>query len=146
MLLVVAALSAIGAWGVLQLSQDEIYEKGFRDGSRYSFHWVDIPFDELRDFVSNLEYRYWYITEITPAVVIHLNEEEELILYNDDVNTFDFVIETLVDVCEHDTMQAEQCALVAHYRGKCSVKAGIYNDLKPMYDEIIRRGINVEIK
>ena len=47
-----------------------------------------------------------------------------LILYNDDFNTFDFVVETLVEVCEHDFMQAENCAWIAHFKGKCAVKKG----------------------
>ncbi len=70
---------------------------------------------------------------------------KELILYNDDVNTFDFVIETLVDVCEHDPLQAEQCAMVVHYNGKCSVKSGSFNELKPRKDEMTNRKLTVSI-
>ncbi len=70
---------------------------------------------------------------------------KELILHNDDVNTFDFVIETLVDVCEHDPLQAEQCAMVVHYNGKCSVKSGSFNELKPRKDEMINRKLTVSI-
>ncbi len=69
----------------------------------------------------------------------------ELILHNDDVNTFDFVIETLVDVCEHDPLQAEQCAMVVHYNGKCSVKSGSFNELKPRKDEMTNRKLTVSI-
>ena len=71
---------------------------------------------------------------------------QELILFNDDVNTFEFVIDTLVDVCNHEPEQAEQCALIAHYKGKCMVKTGDYHELKPLYDEMTRRGLTVSIE
>ena len=51
----------------------------------------------------------------------------EIILYNDDVNTFDHVIRTLIEVCEHTPEQAEQCSLIVHYKGKCSVKSVTYD-------------------
>ena len=54
----------------------------------------------------------------------------EIILHNDDVNTFDHVIESLMEVCGHDPIQAEQCAWIVHYNGKCSVKRGAYDDLE----------------
>jgi ATP-dependent Clp protease adaptor protein ClpS len=72
--------------------------------------------------------------------------EHELILFNDDVNTFDFVIETLIDVCGHDPVTAEQCALVAHFNGKCMIKAGDTNELNPMAEEMTDRGLTVSIK
>ena len=55
----------------------------------------------------------------------------EIVLHNDDVNTFDHVIETLIRVCKHDAIQAEQCALLVHYKGKCTVKTGTLEELKP---------------
>ena len=70
---------------------------------------------------------------------------KELILFNDDVNTFDFVIGTLIDVCEHDPIQAEQCALITHFKGKCGVKSGTFYDLEPLYVEMNRRDLTVEI-
>lgn len=69
-----------------------------------------------------------------------------LILFNDDINSFDFVIETLIDVCRHDPMQAEQCAWIAHYKGKCAVKEGFFKELKPMHDEMSNRGLTVSIE
>jgi ATP-dependent Clp protease adaptor protein ClpS len=69
-----------------------------------------------------------------------------LILYNDDVNTFDFVIDTLIEVCNHEPEQAEQCALITHYKGKCNVKTGDYYEVKPMYDEMTFRGLTVSIE
>jgi ATP-dependent Clp protease adaptor protein ClpS len=70
----------------------------------------------------------------------------ELILFNDDVNTFDFVIETLIEVCKHEPEQAEQCALIAHHNGKCMVKTGDYTELKPLYEEMTLRGLTVSIE
>jgi len=69
-----------------------------------------------------------------------------LILYNDDVNTFEFVIDTLVEVCNHEPEQAEQCALITHYKGKCNVKTGDYHEVKPMCDEMTNRGLTVSIE
>jgi len=74
-----------------------------------------------------------------------ISEEKELILFNDDFNTFDFVIETLIDVCGHDPLQAEQCALIAHFNGKCGVKKGAFEVLKPMHDEMANRDLTVSI-
>jgi len=70
----------------------------------------------------------------------------QLILFNDDVNSFDFVIETLIDVCHHDPMQAEQCAWIAHYKGKCTIKEGGLLLLQPLLKEISRRGLTVTIE
>jgi ATP-dependent Clp protease adaptor protein ClpS len=82
---------------------------------------------------------------------IGLKEEETvqdmfLILYNDEVNTFEFVIESLVDVCNHLPEQAEQCALITHLKGKCDVKKGSYNYLKLMKDSLISKGLSAVIE
>ena len=69
----------------------------------------------------------------------------EIVLYNDDVNTFDHVIETLVRVCKHTSEQAEQCALLVHYKGKCTVKTGDLSDLKPQCTQLLSAGLNAEI-
>jgi ATP-dependent Clp protease adaptor protein ClpS len=74
-----------------------------------------------------------------------LSAERELILFNDDVNTFDFVIDTLVDVCDHDLLQAEQCALIVHFNGKCAVKKGDFQVLKSKCEVMSDRGLTVEI-
>ncbi|WP_420147512.1 ATP-dependent Clp protease adaptor ClpS [Spirosoma sp.] len=68
-----------------------------------------------------------------------------LVVFNDDVNTFDHVIDTLIDVCSHTPEQAEQCTLLIHYKGKCSVKNGSWEELVPMRNEICRRGISAEV-
>jgi ATP-dependent Clp protease adaptor protein ClpS len=75
-----------------------------------------------------------------------LMNENEIILYNDDVNTFDHVINTLISVCDHTLEQAEQCSLIVHYKGKCSVKTGSYSDLKPICTELLQAGLYAEIE
>lgn len=74
-----------------------------------------------------------------------VNQGNELILFNDDVNTFDFVIETLIEVCMHSPEQAEQCAIIAHTKGKCGIKTGEITELKPVHIELSRRGLSTVI-
>lgn len=69
----------------------------------------------------------------------------EIVLFNDDVNTFDHVIDTLVDVCDHTPIQAEQCAFLVHYKGKCTVKTGSYKDLEPRCSKLLQAGLSAEI-
>ncbi|MBI1344216.1 MAG: ATP-dependent Clp protease adaptor ClpS [Terrimonas sp.] len=69
-----------------------------------------------------------------------------LIVWNDEVNTFEWVIETLVEVCGHSYEQAEQCSYIIHYQGKYAVRKGSYDDLKPYCDAITERGINATIE
>lgn len=71
-----------------------------------------------------------------------LSNLNELILFNDDVNSFDFVIESLVEVCDHNPEQAEQCATIAHFKGKCGIKVGTLSELSPMNNELNNRGIS----
>ncbi len=84
-------------------------------------------------------------TSVTPAMDEATESVKKLILFNDDHNTFDFIIKALVEVCKHDEMQAENCALIAHYKGKCAIKNGTINDLRPKYVEMTNRQILVEI-
>ncbi|MBW6491577.1 MAG: ATP-dependent Clp protease adaptor ClpS [Lentimicrobium sp.] len=70
----------------------------------------------------------------------------ELVLFNDDINTFEFVIETLIEVCSIEPLQAEQITLVVHYKGKCGIKTGTVNELKPEYNEMINRGLTASIE
>ncbi|MDC6352423.1 ATP-dependent Clp protease adaptor ClpS [Zeaxanthinibacter sp. PT1] len=72
-------------------------------------------------------------------------KQNEIILFNDDVNTFDYVIDTLISICEHTPEQAEQCSLIVHYNGKCTVKTGEYTDLKPRCSKLLQAGLNAEI-
>lgn len=73
--------------------------------------------------------------------VIGRSNNNFLTLHNDDIHTFDYVIETLVDVCQHDVLQAEQCAYIVHYKGKCDVKKGPAKNLKPLRKKLIERGL-----
>jgi len=87
--------------------------------------------------------------DVQTEEVINLEEvtvrERELVLYNDDHNTFDFVIECLINICKHDPLQAEQCTYIVHYNGKCSVKCGSYADLNPMRVALADKGLSVVI-
>jgi ATP-dependent Clp protease adaptor protein ClpS len=69
----------------------------------------------------------------------------EIVLFNDDVNTFDHVIDSLVEICDHTFEQAEQCALLVHYKGKCTVKTGEYKDLEPRCSKLLQKGLSAEI-
>jgi ATP-dependent Clp protease adaptor protein ClpS len=69
----------------------------------------------------------------------------EIVVYNDDVNTFDHVIDTLMRVCEHTPEQAEQCSLIVHYNGKCTVKTGPLDKLKPQCTSLLQAGLSAEI-
>lgn len=73
------------------------------------------------------------------------DELKKLTVHNDDFNTFDHVINTLIKVCKHDPHQAEQCTYIIHYRGKCTVKEGPYPKLKPMREAISEAGIKATI-
>ena len=86
----------------------------------------------------------WQVHESEDTDVI-TEQLHNLIVWNDDVNTFDWVIESLVDVCEHDAVQAEQCALIIHYRGKCGVRKGEFESLRPMAEALLDRGISATI-
>ncbi|MDG1279460.1 MAG: ATP-dependent Clp protease adaptor ClpS [Algoriphagus sp.] len=69
----------------------------------------------------------------------------DLVVYNDDFNTFDHVANILVKVCKHTVEQAEQCTLIIHYKGKCAVKKGGYEELKPLCEAILDAGIQAAI-
>jgi len=72
-------------------------------------------------------------------------KQHEIVLFNDDVNTFDHVIDTLINVCDHTPEQAEQCSLIVHYNGKCTVKTGEYDDLKPRCSRLLQAGLSAEL-
>lgn len=75
-----------------------------------------------------------------------LTQSSKLILWNDDVNTFDHVIECLVSICDHSTTQAEQCAYIVHYNGKCVVKVGAKDSLEPLLTALQQQQLTAEIK
>lgn len=79
-------------------------------------------------------------------ILEQLIKDYEIVVFNDDVNTFDFVIDALIDVCEHEPIQAEQCTMLIHYKGKCAVKTGSYDDLKPRCSKLLEMGLSAEIQ
>ena len=78
-------------------------------------------------------------------VLTQVEREHEIILYNDDINTFDHVINSLVVYCEHTFEQAEQCAYIVHYSGKCAVKSGSYEELEPICLKLLEAQLSAEI-
>lgn len=91
----------------------------------------------------------FYMTKEKIQEDIDILEQEvnqhEIILFNDDVNTFDFVIDSLMSVCKHTMEQAEQCTYLVHYKGKCAVKTGEFDDLKPKCTQLLNLGLSAEI-
>ena len=87
------------------------------------------------------------IEKIQEELDVLLNEtrKHEIVLHNDDVNTFDFVIDSLVTVCDHTLEQAEQCTILVHYKGKCTVKSGEYKDLEPRCSKLLQLGLSAEL-
>jgi ATP-dependent Clp protease adaptor protein ClpS len=88
------------------------------------------------------------VTESLEEVLIETLAEDpcQLIVWNDEVNTFEWVIESLMQVCQHSYEQAEQCAYIIHFKGKYAVKTGTFDDLKPMCDAITERGISATVE
>lgn len=73
------------------------------------------------------------------------SNERLLVLHNDDYHTFDYVINALVEICDHDLMQAEQCTLLIHYKGKCDVKKGSFSYLRPMKNALVQKELKATI-
>ena len=86
-------------------------------------------------------------TEVQEQVLeeVEISTEHNLVVFNDEVNTFDHVIETLIDVCEHSTVQAEQCTHIIHNNGKCTVKTGEFEYMKELRQLICNAGISAEV-
>lgn len=84
--------------------------------------------------------------QLDTDILEDLDNSHSLIVWNDNINTFEWVIETLIEVCGHDEQQAEQCAMIIHNKGKYAVKHGSYDTLKPMCDAITDRGIGATIE
>ena len=101
-------------------------------------------FCNMNSEMENLPGGQWQTKESHDTDVLDV-ELHNLIVWNDDVNTFDWVIESLVAVCEHEPTQAEQCALIIHHKGKCGVKKGSFDELRPRAEALIDRGIQATI-
>lgn len=97
----------------------------------------------MKDFVATLE-----APEVEELVLTEekVEEKKALVLYNDDVNTFDHVIDSLIKVCKHEVIQAEQCTWIVHYAGKCAVKHGEMNKLRPLRQALNERGLTAKIQ
>jgi ATP-dependent Clp protease adaptor protein ClpS len=76
---------------------------------------------------------------------ISTNEEHQLILLNDDVHTFDYVIDALIEICNHTAQQATQCTLIIHYKGSCDVKMGSYDSLRPLRKAFLAKELKAKI-
>lgn len=91
-------------------------------------------------------FQHSWESESQDEEVLLLEENQHtLVLHNDEVNTFDFVIDSLVHVCKHSLIQAEQCTWLVHFKGKCEVKSGTFEFLKPMCTALLDRGLSAEI-
>lgn len=97
--------------------------------------------------MSSREYHNGIQWQTQEDVVLEAEVEtvHNLIVWNDDINTFDHVIESLVEICNHFPEQAEQCALIIHHKGKCGVKKGSFDFLRPQAEALIDRGIQATI-
>ena len=92
-----------------------------------------------------MQFQYQFEQESELAVLDKTEELYDLVVFNDDINTFEHVITTLIQVCKHSSEQAEQCTWIIHYKGKCSVKKGSFEELAPMRQGICDKGISAEI-
>ncbi len=70
----------------------------------------------------------------------------DLVIYNDDVNTFDHVIKCLIEICDHDELQAEQCTILIHYKGRCGVKRGEFDELRVMCEALLEKGLSAKVE
>jgi ATP-dependent Clp protease adaptor protein ClpS len=86
------------------------------------------------------------LEETDVAVEALVEPNKALVLYDDPINTFDFVIESLIKVCKHDLLQAEQCTFLVHYKGQCLIKNGTFAKLKPMCEALLERGLTAKIE
>lgn len=84
-------------------------------------------------------------TLLEEDVLTEVDKHNSITLFNDNVNTFEWVIECLVNYCGHDLIQAEQCAYIVHYTGKCIVKKGSLNQLKPICETLLEKGLTAEL-
>jgi ATP-dependent Clp protease adaptor protein ClpS len=92
-----------------------------------------------------MNYAYQGEEQVDVMEAVETTDLMDLVVFNDDFNTFDHVIETLIRVCKHAREQAEQCTLIIHYKGKCAVKSGSFEFLKPLREAICEEGIDARI-
>lgn len=92
-----------------------------------------------------IEMSYKEQEEVDVLESVETTDMKDLVVFNDDFNTFEHVIQTLINVCNHSPQQAEQCTWIIHYRGKCTVKTGSFEELQPQRQAICERGIDAKI-
>lgn len=92
-----------------------------------------------------MKFSYQEKEEFAIQEEVIIKDLNDLVVYNDDFNTFEHVTNTLIKVCKHSTEQAEQCTYLIHYKGKCAVKRGSFDELRPMKDSICEAGIDAKI-
>ncbi|RXK52448.1 ATP-dependent Clp protease adaptor ClpS [Aquirufa rosea] len=102
--------------------------------------------DNISRFGISFQNQEKHQEDVAVAIEEEIVASHQLVVYNDEVNSFDYVIITLMEVCEHSPEQAEQCTLQIHFRGRCGVKSGEFDELVSMRNEICRRGISAEIE
>ncbi len=85
-------------------------------------------------------------TQVEVTTLEELISEYNIVLYNDEHNTFDHVINCLVRICDHEPLQAEQCAWIVHLNGKCAVKSGVYDELEPLCLQLLNKGLSVKVE
>ena len=111
-------------------------------------HWTPCltRVDEPRYFRAAMSLQHQLEEALLEEVLAETGPLHEIVLHNDDVNTFAHVIECLVEICGHDPIQAEQCAWIVHHNGKCSVKRGTFDQLEPQCTSLLNRGLSADIQ
>lgn len=114
---------------------------------KYNKHWDNFNYELYKSYI-NIKNQHLEeeITEVNISEITEMLEDKNIILYNDNVNTFDNVMRCLVAFCGHTSIQAEQCALIADNKGKCSVKTGTLKELEPIASVLLEYGLTVEIE
>ena len=107
---------------------------------------MEFSVDNVSQFHFSFGNQEKWQAEISVQVEEEVVPAHQLVVYNDEVNSFEYVILTLIEVCDHTAEQAEQCTLMIHFKGKCGVKSGEFDELVSMRNEICRRGISAEIE
>lgn len=116
-----------------------------RNSPNLNFYTYEIAYFCInhRKRLMNPDYQHEEAVDVLD--VVETTDLMDLVVFNDDVNTFDHVIDTLIRVCKHTQEQAEQCTLLIHYKGKCAVKSGSFDFLKPLRESICEAGIDARI-
>ena len=113
----------------------------------YHKHWDNFNYKLYKEYINSKNQQLEdLLTDISIDSIKKMLENKNIILYNDDVNTFDNVMKCLIAFCGHTSVQAEQCALIADNKGKCSIKSGTLKELEPIASVLLEFGLTVEIE